>query len=680
MLRSRLASTTFQFALAAALFIFFAWALVAQAQGGKNCGWTGSQFNGAWEETNNWACGGFPGDNTTGPNDTATIANAFGGPTKLTSTRVVSATTIGAPGVPKLLIDTGGNLTVNADLTVGDVLGNNPGTLVVTGSLTVNGAAYTYSGSALTVASGGVVQFNGLVINNGSITVESGGTLIINSPGNLTTSNAGVLSINGTLDVRGGDFYLAPSGALQINGAGEFIFSSPGSFFYDGSLGVDGVLRLAAGSFSSSSGSFSIAGSGLFEVAGGTLAVPSEERFTFGELAYSGGSISIGNTSTLEVSIMKMSGATTLALTESSSELVISDTLEIGPAATLTIGNGGYLSGPGTMTVQGQLKFYGGTMGGGPVRVTPSGLLTIDPAALSSTIVDFDGRSVENFGTLRWLSGDIRLSISNNSRIDNRPGGLFEISSSGRILGILGLQQALLQQGPLEVGVSNGGLMRKIGATTAIIDTAIPFANYGTLAADEGILIVGALTNFVQNFRGGDDALIGGRFEIRATLSYTGTATDLLIADLLIDGPNAEISRLNTQGEANAIGDLSQIDTAGRLSLRNNADITAAAILLNRGVLDIDSTSSLTTGTYRQTAGGTYLRGGATINGTVLLLGGQIQGTGTLNGNMGNEGGTLSPGLPLGALTVTGFYAQNNSGRLLIEINGASDSQRDRLL
>lgn len=74
-------------------------------------------------------------------------------------------------------------------------------------------------------------------------------------------------------------------------------------------------------------------------------------------------------------------------------------------------------------------------------------------------------------------------------------------------------------------------------------------------------------------------------------------------------------------------------------------------------------------GGYNQSSGTLRLSGGSIIAGDtpINILGGVMSGTGTIIGDVFNAG-ILSPGNPLGLLTITGSYNQAPTGTLLIEL------------
>jgi len=115
----------------------------------------------------------------------------------------------------------------------------------------------------------------------------------------------------------------------------------------------------------------------------------------------------------------------------------------------------------------------------------------------------------------------------------------------------------------------------------------------------------------------------------------------------------------------------------------NNMDTTFS------GNIQGDAEAELTkvgTGTLTLSGGNTYRgdtfidRGVLKVNGSIrsetTVDGGTLAGTGTVRNDVSNEGrSTVSPGDPLGMLTVTGDYTQLAFATLMIKIAGVSDDQ-----
>jgi hypothetical protein len=127
-------------------------------------------------------------------------------------------------------------------------------------------------------------------------------------------------------------------------------------------------------------------------------------------------------------------------------------------------------------------------------------------------------------------------------------------------------------------------------------------------------------------------------------------------------------------------------------TFRKSAGTGTTYIGINGVVFDNSGTVESLTGTisfqggFIQTAGTTRLNGGnISTNSTLNINGGTLTGSGTITGNVstGNissVGGTVSPGLSPGILTISGNYTQCAACALSIEIGGLTvGTQYDRL-
>jgi hypothetical protein len=109
-----------------------------------------------------------------------------------------------------------------------------------------------------------------------------------------------------------------------------------------------------------------------------------------------------------------------------------------------------------------------------------------------------------------------------------------------------------------------------------------------------------------------------------------------------------------------------------------------AYTIYNTGTLQADiGTLAFTGGSFNQNAGTLTLNGTSLDFQTKLNLnGGVLTGSGT-SGTVGsvwdNIGGAVSPGAPLGTITVSGTYFQRSGGTLNIELGGRNPGQFDQL-
>jgi hypothetical protein len=102
--------------------------------------------------------------------------------------------------------------------------------------------------------------------------------------------------------------------------------------------------------------------------------------------------------------------------------------------------------------------------------------------------------------------------------------------------------------------------------------------------------------------------------------------------------------------------------------------------LVNYGTLEVQGGWLRCWQPYTNTACQTRLFAGSTFEplSTCQVTGGMLTGDGLVVGNVINSG-TVSPGLPLGQLTINGNYTQTVAGVLMIELGGTTTNLYDRL-
>ena len=101
---------------------------------------------------------------------------------------------------------------------------------------------------------------------------------------------------------------------------------------------------------------------------------------------------------------------------------------------------------------------------------------------------------------------------------------------------------------------------------------------------------------------------------------------------------------------------------------------------VNYGTLEVQGGWFRCLQPYTNVAGQTRLFAGSTFEprSTCQVTGGSLTGDGLVVGNVVNSG-TVSPGLPLGQLTINGNYTQTVAGVMMIELSGTTTNLYDRL-
>jgi uncharacterized repeat protein (TIGR01451 family) len=534
------------------------------------------------------------------------------------------------------------------NLTGGDGLYVNFGTLQLGGGGTGDAAFFVSSGATLDFPSGSyTLGANGVVSGDGTLSV-SGATLSIGgvtSPGAFTMTagtltGAGFLTVLHTLQWDGGT--ITGSGGTQLagNGSGN-ITGNSGIPFLDGRT----FENYGSINYSANANPLHIQNSAIFSVFG-TFSIVNDAAIigqTNGELRVNpnGLMMKTGGSGTAAVSaftrnnnnIYSFSG--TLAFTGSGDHT----------GAFIAVGGGGIIRfGGGTHTL-GSNSFIGG---GGDIEI--------------------NNASVSTDGT---------YDVDNLTTIDN--GGFLYVMSGGTTHDLKLLSGSYLQVGDdftLEnAGVWSCGQMQVTGGAfivgsgaTFTIDSAIstPILNQGEIL-NNGTIVYNSTTN---DFELQNDADIqnNGLFDIQTDKAIRVGV--IIIGDGLKKRP-AEVSSRpaalpRRQGKRVApnyasgspvvfnAGTLQKSAGGGTTDFQPDMDTTGTVKLLT-GVLSFSNG-------FDQMAGTTTLGpGNMAVSGSPLMLtGGTIDGSGTITGDVDNDGGTIAPGgAGVGNLTFTGNYVQH---------------------
>lgn len=143
----------------------------------------------------------------------------------------------------------------------------------------------------------------------------------------------------------------------------------------------------------------------------------------------------------------------------------------VSPTAALHL-DGGIVTGPGDLTVEGFLRWTGGSMSGsGTTRVTSSGRVEIDGPERKFLSL----RNLESSGEMTW-SGSGDWVVTFRSAVRNLAGGHMSVDA-----------QALFDvYGPPGPTFDNAGTYRRTGAGRTAYEA--PFTNGGTVEIEAGVL------------------------------------------------------------------------------------------------------------------------------------------------------------------------------------------------
>ncbi|MFK4504233.1 VCBS repeat-containing protein [Bradyrhizobium japonicum] len=580
----------------------------------------------------------------------ATIHNAGGllradaGSTLIVDTATVDGGTVSILGTLEL---DGTSLIENGTL-------NNSGTVNVKG--TVEFAHETVSNTAAGVievlANGWLTIHQGSsVINDGQITVDASGKLIVN---NATIGGAGAVIDTGGGDDEGGPVLNAGiRGAGTITNNGEIDLT--GDAVLSGGILNNNAVFKASGARNALSDE-AVTNAGIIEVlANGALAIEQGSTvdnssgnvivdgnavLTLDNATISGGAIKgagtidvtgaskIDNAATLSVSAVTVESGVTLTLddaTVSGTAIVNHGTVNVDASKTLTL-NGASLAG-GTLTIAGTLEATGTSAidnadvgNTGTISVT-SGTLTIDPGIL---------HAITNHGLIEAVTGGtLKLTIAT-------------IANAGGIISVDGTSKLDLTDVSINGGsVTNAGNLYSVAGTNTITGGV---TNTGTIEVQSGTLnlsggITGAGTLIIDDNTtlelGGADAqtvtFAGGTNTLeldKTSHAFTGTiagqattgGTFTVTGDAGINSGKGDALDFTASGGT--------IGHRGNIVLTPSGTLTGATngiVVTQNGIGDISlTTSGDITG---QTGNGIVLHDGANGAGDITAtIGGGVSG------------------------------------------------------
>jgi hypothetical protein len=526
----------------------------------------------------------------------------------LIADRPITIQGTGVVDIASLEISTrnGARLNWNLDAVVPSVL-LSQGALGGTGTLTVT-EMMNWTGGEM--GDGGTTRIAAgarLTIDAAGVGMAAGGRTIENfgnvewARGNINASGSARLTINnragGLLDIRSSG--TAGNTGSVLNNSGTVRKSAgTGRSEFAMVLNSTSLVEVQTGTLAFTRGGIS-SGNFLFD-AGTTLElIASQPGFTT-----TTHTITLGPADRLEGEGRLLIGTEKIII--QGSGLVAPGILEVGGSfaglelnANATVPKvilaSGVLGGTGTLTITDSMSWTGGSMAGSGTMVVGLGAtLTIQGNGVS--INDNNSgttptRTIDNFGTIQWLGGNI--FISDPLVIRNRAGALFDIRTDA----------TLVPQGSL---INEGTLRKTAGTGTTIIDMAV--SNAGTVEVHSGAL---RFAKAVTNWNTFESALVGGTWLVSTADPLVSTATLRLdgvspfennSAHIILDGASANL--INQSG-ANLLGSLRRIDSGSSLTLSGGRTLApTAGGFQNVGALAIGAGSTLAvSGDFAQSAG-----------------------------------------------------------------------------
>jgi len=347
-----------------------------------------------------------------------------------------------------------------------------------------------------------------------------------------------------------------------------------------------------------------------------------------------------------------------------------SDTLAASIATaqvgTLTIGS---VSGSGGTVVEalgGILDIYAGLV------VEANGVLK----SLSGTAAFvFNGGAVTNSGTITGTTGAIVLEAG-GSVINNASGQIEGLGKNSFAIQALKAPASITNFGVISAStaimIGAGGTLTNeagasitgtIGEAILITDGIETISNLGTITGGLGVAV--DATSSSGNTSLTNAGIINGSVELGSGTNTVTLLTGGIIKGNLNLGPNSGSSLV--------------LDGSGEeaLSQAVTGTITDLGSLTKQGsgtwIVDENLSAPVSTDVI---AGTLTVAQNATLTSPAITIGsgGILTGTGTITGNVTNSG-IISPGNPVGTLTIRGNFTQTSNGVFRLELGGLSSGE-----
>lgn len=546
-----------------------------------------------------------------------------------------------------LTLDGGSTLTL-ANVNAAGATNNN----TAIGTLRIAGGVLTSQNGAKTItdASGGpnIVDFTssiGTITTTSDLTFNS--TIALNGTGGASKVGAGVLNLNGPVNMTGGLFATVGTmnlGATATFGAGVNIGASGTGTTNINALVTVPVVTVGTGGTVNNNGAPTVTTTNLN---GGIFNINTATTLT--TYNNSGGTLNVNENTTTTPSTTTNAGTINIATGK---------TLTIPASSTLNnivAGNGSLNYTPasaGLLTLTGNNTFSGGVTGNGNAR-----FLITNPNALGTGTLDVSLQSASssfstptlgfNFGT--GVTGTVPNNIiltgnavdvffaQNNSGATPQGMRLTGVISGGSALTNLVIEESGSSQANVVIldnpnNTFQATIKPQFGGVAITSDGALGNASNG-LNLNSSSTIVGALRFDANNIT----------VASTRTISVTNTASiNTNGNDATIAGPITGTSALTKIGAGTLVLTATNTNTA-------NLTVSAGTLLINGSYAGSASNPTLT------------VAAGATLGGT-----GSIGDLGTNRNLIVN--GTLSPGNSPGLFTVNGTVALNANSNFRVEL------------
>lgn len=588
----------------------------------------------------------------------------------------------------QLEINRSGEISLDGNITGnGSMLVSGPGTVTLNPE-----DANTFIGG-LTVNNGFIAAADEYGLGFGEVTLNAGGLLLLGDIKHDLTLGA----LGGTLAVGAGNSFTLNG---DIAGTGNLTKSGDGALIYEGVVGHAGIPGT------------------LTTVAAGTLQIGTGATGTLlGDVDVNTGATLIFNRNDLSQYDGVIDGAGTVIKRGDGELALTGEQLFTGvfnvEAGNLRIGLGGTvgsLSGDVALADTTQLifdrsddaTFNGSTSGAGLVRKSGPGKLTVlgDMTHTGGTLLNSGILIIGNGGTVGNISGDVTTIVgtqlafnrSDSVVVDANVGGAGSIVQRGNGTvtltgtntqtggvsiekGVLAIDSdARLGDASGKLVIKSGGILRYLAAFDDLRDINLEPSGGGLdTGGSDGL---GLDINYLGLISGSGNLIKAGLGRL--------TVTRLLVeGDLQINGGDLRLGDGSDSGGSSASLGNAYIANGATLSLNRNGFVNFEGSLtgggslrkLGGGQLSLPGDSHLFAGTTYVDSGSLRING--TLGGDVEIASATfVQGNGSVLGNLNVAGGgEVAPGNSIGTLSV-GSLTLNAGSQLAIEANAKGDSDK----
>jgi fibronectin-binding autotransporter adhesin len=523
----------------------------------------------------------------------------------------------------------GGEVTLNSDLSVATLVDLQQGALVLNGNnLTVNGSVQTAAGAALTGSLSSGLTLNGsgnatlifspngasldtLVVNqsNGNVLLTSdltvGGNIDLQQ-GSLVL-NGGNLSVNGGLNTAvGASITGSATSGLILNGTGNLtpVFSlngaildtfvvnqSNGNVILGSDLTVEVMLGLQQGSLLLNGQHLTLNGS-LNTSAGASITGSSSSGLT---VAGSGlvSLVFAQNGSLLDTFVVQQSGGGVTL----NSDLAVGGSLELEDGHLVLNGN--------DLTINGSIS----TTSDGAITGSSSSNLILDGNGNASVAFSSNG-AILNSIVVSQTNGNVMLNsgLTVEGNIELQQGSLVLSNGNLTVNGTLNTAAGASITGSASAGLvlnGSGNLTPVFSANGGILDTLVVNQSNGNVVLGSK-LTVGSSVDLLQGslVLNGNQLTINGALNTSAGASITGSSS----SGLIFDG-TSDVSIVFAPNTA-ALGTFTVSQSNGSVTLNNDLTVNNS-LALHQGSLVLNGHNLVSNGSFTGVAGAT-ITGSAT--------------------------------------------------------------------